>query len=374
MIETKPPQAVSLFELIGREWRLDEAVTGVSFNAKGSALACSLANGALALLSVADAEHPEQRIRMELETGRSTIRPREKPLPAPVLTDPLRAEVDICAYDDQGFAVAGPEEELWRVTARGQSVRLEKTGVAPVSALCALPGGRLAVARAGHLAVFDPGARDPAASCGLPGTVTRLAASADGRLLAACGAGRFAVLRSETLEPVLTLDVPGEVVALSWSPDKRWLVAGCEDRALTLLDLTAGKADRIVDFPAPVRSVGFNACPGALVASGAFRLVGWQGPDLPFGDHEGTPLETGRAGMTLIERVAPHPTRDLCAAGYANGLVVLAPVGKRDELMLIEGQGAPVSALAWSPDGAHLAVGFADGRAALVTFPKIMFK
>ncbi|APZ53627.1 WD40 repeat domain-containing protein [Salipiger abyssi] len=374
MIETKPPQALTLFELIGREWVLEQPVTALAFNAKGSALACVQADGALALLAVADAEHPEQRIRMELETGRSTIRPREKPLPPPVVTQPLRAEAGLCAWDDQGFAVAGPEETLWRVTARGQCLPLEKQGVAPVSALCALRGGGVAVARGGELSLATPDGLAPRLRCGLPGTVERLAVSPDGRRLAAWGDGRVTMLRTETLEAEMTLEAPGEAACLDWSPDGRWLAAGCTDRALTLVDLDAGATDRIADFPASVGALGFSRKAGALVAAGAFRVVAWKTPDLPFGDHPGTPLDTGRPGVTLVDCVAPHPSRDLCAAGYANGLVVLSPLGQRDELMLIEGRGAAVTALAWSPDGMHLAAGFADGRAAIATFPKIMFK
>ncbi len=152
--------------------------------------------------------------------------------------------------------------------------------------------------------------------------------------------------------------------ALFW-PARRWLIVA---------DLARGAADRIVDFPGPVASVAFSPKTGTMLASGAFRIVGWRLPDLPFGDHPGDPVETGRPGLTLVERVAANPVRDTCAAGYANGLVTLSPIGRRDELMLVEGRGAGVTALAWSDDGAHLAVGWADGRAAALTFPKAMFK
>ncbi len=59
---------------------------------------------------------------------------------------------------------------------------------------------------------------------------------------------------------------------------------------------------------------------------------------------------------------------------WANGLVTLCPIGQPDELMLIEGKGAAVTAMDWSRDGQNLALGFADGRAAILTFPKVMFK
>lgn len=89
MIEAKPPQALSLFDLIGREWTLDQPVKQALFNASGTALAFLRADGAVALAPVADAEDPEKRIRMELDTGRTTIRPREKPLAPLTITEPI---------------------------------------------------------------------------------------------------------------------------------------------------------------------------------------------------------------------------------------------------------------------------------------------
>lgn len=182
------------------------------------------------------------------------------------------------------------------------------------------------------------------------------------------------LLSSQDLEPVTSIEAGGAVVSLDWSQDGRWLAAGCSDKALLLFDIPAGAADRIVDFPSAVSATCFSKSGQALIASGAFRVVGWKLPDLPFGDHGGTPIETGRPGLTLVETVAAHPKRDLCAVGYANGLVTICRIGQRDEMMLREGTGQGVTALAWSSDGAHLAMGTEDGRAAIVAFPKSMFK
>ena len=107
MIETKPPQATTLFDLIGREWALEGAVIGLTFNAGTSAVACAMEDGTLTMLPVADSEHPEKRIRMDLETGRTTIRPREGALPQPQRTERLRPGAALCALGGQGFAVAG---------------------------------------------------------------------------------------------------------------------------------------------------------------------------------------------------------------------------------------------------------------------------
>jgi WD40 repeat protein len=71
--------------------------------------------------------------------------------------------------------------------------------------------------------------------------------------------------------------------------------------------------------------------------------------------------------------VAAHPEKKLIAAGYANGRITIAQIGARDELV-VRPLGSAVTALAWSGDGRHLAIGAVDGTAAIVTFPAQMFK
>lgn len=375
MIEEKPPQAISLFDLIGRDWRLDRTVTQIAFSASGLAVACGLGDGRLALIQVADTEHPDKRVRTELDTGRMSIRPRENALPVPRLTDPLMPAdaPGFCRLGADGFAVAHDGGEVWRVTARAQALRLVGRGE-PVTALCACPAsGGLFIARGPELQQFSKdgtGQQKLTLSC----PARHLVLSADGRRLVAWGGGRFSILTTEPLQVTSVLDHDDAVLGLAWSPDGRWIAAGSDDRTLILIDADTARMDSIVGFPGPVADVAFSRAAGALMASGAFRLVGWRGPDLPFGDHTGNPIGTGRAGLTLADRIALHPLRDLCAVAWGNGLVTLSQIGSKDELMLSEGRGVPVTSLAWSDDGAHLALGHADGRAAIVTFPKAMFR
>ncbi|MFV0303320.1 MAG: WD40 repeat domain-containing protein [Paracoccus sp. (in: a-proteobacteria)] len=376
MIEEKPPQAMSLFDLIGRAWDLGQPVKQLGFNANGSAVACGLKDGALALLPVADGEHPEKRIRMELDSGRTSIRPRENPLPQPTAVDAQMAAdgPDFCPLGEQGFAFARTNGEVWRVTARGQALRLVSGG-APVTALCALPGSdALVVARGRNLQLVAATTGEGTVAAALPGDIARMALSPDGGRLIVWGEGGFTLLSADRLEVQSAFDCPSPALSLEWSADGRWIAAGGGDNSLILIDTGAGRLDRIVDFPAAVHSAGFSLKGAALLASGAFRVVGWRGPDLPFGDHAGEPIETGKPGLTVVERIAPHPQKDLCAAAYGNGLVTICQIGRREELMLAEGGGEPVTAMAWSPDGAHLAFACADGRAAIATFPKAMFK
>lgn len=384
MNQHKPPQAMSLLDLIGRSWDLGSGVRQLLFNRDHSSILAVLQEGRLAFLRLQDAEDPDTRMRTDLETGRATIRPREKLLPQPVVSEAglIAGDVRASALGDSGFAFASATgAQLWRATARGQTLRDNAGG--GVTALAGLPGGDdLLVACGARLE--RQGAH--AAAIELGHAVSCISVSPDAAHLACAGPGKVSILDPQTLKVMAAIGCEGALAALSWSPDGRWLVAGAEDKALVVIDLHAARADRIIGFPAPVRSVDFSAKAGALIAAGAFRTVGWKLPDLPFGGHEGTPIETGKPGLTLVETVAAHPSRDLCATGYANGLVTICQIGIKHEMMLREGDGAPVTALAWSADGKHLAIGTASedsgdnsgektgGKAAIVTFPKHMFK
>lgn len=378
MTQHKPPQAVTLFDLLARTWAVGTEVRRLMFNASGSTLAASLADGRLAVVSVKDAESPDSRVRVEADTGRASIRPRSKPLPPPVLSEAglLHPDVAPCRLGAQGLAFAHAEgAQLWRATARGQTLAMNAAPRDPVTALAALPrAGLLAVGFDDRLALLSEAGGAEQMSCTLPHELSCIAVSADETQLACWGAGQLSLVSVADLAPRRTLDCPAVPAELCWSPCGRWLLGGCPDKALLLVDTEAGACDRITGFPAAVQSVGISPQAQAVMASGAFRAVGWALPELPFGGHAGTPIETGRPGLTLVDRIAVHPTRDLCALGYATGLVMLCRIGHGDEMLVREGSGAAITALGWSDDGAHLAIGDNDGSLSIATFPQNMFK
>ncbi|MEY8828400.1 WD40 repeat domain-containing protein [Sedimentitalea sp. XS_ASV28] len=378
MTQHLTPPSISLFDLIARSWELGSEIIDVQFNVIGSSVAVTLADGTLAFLGVKDGEDPETRMRTEADTGRVTIRPRTKPLPVPVRSDGAIADPDtgLCQVAQQGFAFAHRDgQEIWRATAKGLTLRVAKAKDAQVTALSALPGKRgLLVARGRSLEVMSPENAESLGSAELAHDIRHIALSPGADRLACWGSGHLTILATDGLSPVADIAADGALTGLRWSPDERWLVGGCADKALLLVDVAKGQADRIEGFPAPIASVDFSRKAEAMISSGAFRVVGWRMPDLPFGEHPGLPVETGKPGLTVVETVAAHPMRDLCAVGYANGLITICQIGKREEMMLREGGGDPVNALAWSPDGNHLAIGTGKGKAEIVTFPKAMFK
>ncbi len=174
-------------------------------------------------------------------------------------------------------------------------------------------------------------------------------------------------------EPIREFSTPSRPASIRWSRDGSWLACGLETGGFGLVRLADGRSGVVGGFPSPVRTVCWSAQENTLFASRAFRIAGWSMADPPFEHAASGALETGRTAAVPVETMATHPLRNLIAAGYANGRITIAQIGSRDELV-VRFSGSAITALAWSGDGRHLAVGMVDGTAAIVTFPAILFK
>lgn len=160
---------------------------------------------------------------------------------------------------------------------------------------------------------------------------------------------------------------------MRWRDDGACLAAGLGQAGLGIAAAASDETATLGNFPGAVRSLAWSARGRALVAAGAFRIAAWDEETLLLPGATPRPLICGRAGLVLVEAVAAHPARGLVAAGLANGQVLIAEIGGRDELLLRQG-GEAVTALAFSPDGRHLAIGDAGGTLAIATFPPQLFK
>ncbi len=67
-----------------------------------------------------------------------------------------------------------------------------------------------------------------------------------------------------------------------------------------------------------------------------------------------------------VSTVACHPQKDVTAAGYEDGLVLLVRAKDRAEVLARRPAGSPISALAWNAKGTSLAFGTEDGDAGII--------
>lgn len=368
---------LSLFDLLARNWTLEDEIVQIEFNHDDTGIVFRLASGKLALASTKDAESPKIRTRMELETGRTTIRPRENPV-APLKTPEIsiRKDLPVIRFGPQGFGAIDTSGLLQQVTAGGQIIPHKLDCTEPVSSICSSPAGDTIVAayrNTVHLiSVADWTVR---AKLVLDHEVTCQAISQDGETLAAWGGGRLSLITISDPDATLpSVKCAGDVTAIGWQKSGAHLACACADNGFNIIETRTGTSQRVEGYPGPVRSVAFSESGNALVTSGAFRLAGWDAKDLPQNDEPGTPLTSGKPGFVTLNVVAAHPERNIVATGYANGLVTLASIGTEQDMMLHQERNTEVSSFCWSKTGEHLAMGFTSGAAAIVTFPAQMFK
>ncbi|UVK54482.1 WD40 repeat domain-containing protein [Mesorhizobium sp. AR02] len=369
-------QNLTLFDLLTRSWQRPAAIADLRFSADGSAVAFTCVDGTVAIAAVADHEPPEARIRVSNDLGQTTIRPREKP-PVPLIATSAFGDGDVPLAADahSGFLVGAASGEVLHLTAGGDVADALLKIDGPVVAIDhSAKAGTTAVSN-GHDVFLSHGQGDTMRlERDVTSSTDALAFSPGGRRLA-CSLGNGLSIWAVEGDAALMRNIPlsARPVSVRWSRDGTWLACGLETGGFALVSLVDGRADIVAGFPSPVRTVCWSQPAHALFASGAFRIAGWSMTAPPVGGETSGALETGRAGLVLVEAVAAHPEKKLIAAGYANGRITIAQIGARDEL-LVRPLGSAVTAFAWSGDGRHLAMGSVDGTAAIVTFPAQMFK
>lgn len=369
-------QNLTLFDLLARSWRRPSAIADLRFSTDGSAAAFTAVDGTVAIATVADHEPPESRLRVSNDLGQTTIRPREKP-PVPSIATAAFSDGDVplVAYAHSGFLVGAASGDVLHLTAGGEVAETLVKIDGPIVAIDHSPRAGMTAVSNGHDVFLSCGQGDAVKlKHATTSSADALAFSPGGRRLARGLDDGLSIWAVEG-DPALIRDVslPARPLSIRWSDDGTWLACGLETGGFALVSLANGRADIVAGFPSPVRTVCWSQPANALFASGAFRIAGWSMAAPPVDGETSGALETGRAGLVLVEAMAAHPEKKLIAAGYANGRITIAQIGARDEL-LVTPLGSAVTALAWSTDGRHLAIGTVDGTAAIATFPAQMFK
>ncbi len=120
-------------------------------------------------------------------------------------------------------------------------------------------------------------------------------------------------------------------------------------------------------YPAKIASLSWSCDSLWLAGSGVNGLTAWPfDGDGPEGREPRTFLDGKDA---LATRVAFHPRALLIAGGFNDGMLAVVDVERRRAIRIPVSKGVAISALAWSPDGRHLAAGAEDGRAAILSLP-----
>ncbi len=203
-----------------------------------------------------------------------------------------------------------------------------------------------------------------------PSTVAGITFDAKGKRVAAAhyGGATLWFVGAKVDSPRL-LEWKGSHIGIAMHPAGEAVVTAMQENALHGWRLSDGQHMRMSGYPAKTESLSFSRNGKWLATSGAESIVLW--PFFGGGPMGKAPTElAGGGGDVQCTRVAFHPQSELVAAGFSDGLVIVANVPSQRILPMAAPGRGPVSALAWSADGTRLAFGTEQGFAALVDLSK----
>ncbi len=320
-----------------REFRFDAYVSGIGFEPKSNTFGFAVGDGTLRVIG-------EVEKTIAVHKGAA-----------------LSFALDI---KNGAFLTGGDDGRLCRVTPDGAVTELlvlkgrwiERLSAHPVTGLIAAPVGKEI-----HLL----GGAEPLRLGPCPTTVSDAVFSPDGSRIAGAHYGGVMIWNlQQPATPPRKLPWKGSHLYLSYAPGGRFLASSMQEMALHCWRLADGSDMQMSGYPAKVKAMAWTPDAKFLVSSGAPGFVCW--PFVGKGPQGKPPVEfSGRKEDVMVTMVAAHPKASMIAAGYADGHVEVGDPEQKKILPLAVALTAPVSALAWSPDGRFLAAGTETGEAAI---------
>ncbi len=334
-----------LLDTRGTTRTLDAFVVACAFDRAGGTVAFALGDGAVRLVRLADratwesvAAHDGAALALAPDAARTGF---------------------VSGGDDGGFRRIGTDGTVDQIASFGMKWVEHVASFAPDKGL-----GLLAATVGKHVHLFDAKG-GKLKQLEHPSSVTGLAFDAKGKRIGAShynGASLWFVA-AKTDSP-RRLEWKGSHTGIAISPDGDNVVTAMQENALHGWRLSDGQHMRMSGYPAKTHSLSFSRNGKWLATSGAESVVLW--PFTGGGPMGKAPTELAGGDRVLCTRVQCHPTQDMIAAGFGDGLVVLADIGTSRILPVAPSGNGSVSALAWSPTGSQLAFGTETGFAALV--------
>jgi WD40 repeat protein len=198
-------------------------------------------------------------------------------------------------------------------------------------------------------------------------TVADLAFDPKGRRLAVATYGGCALWYARIADQKpLFLKWAGSHTAVAFSPDGKFLMSAMQENQLHGWRLQDAKNLRMGGYPTKVRSLVFIAKGAALATSGSKGVVVWpfSGPNGPMGREA---AEVGYEEDSFVTRAAGTPGQAIIAAGLEDGRVWAMDAAASKKVDIRKDRGAPISALAMTPDGTRIAWGDEDGAAGVAS-------
>lgn len=161
------------------------------------------------------------------------------------------------------------------------------------------------------------------------------------------------------------LEWAGAHTGITFSPDGNFVVTTMQENALHGWKLSDGKHMRMSGYPAKVKSLSWSAKGRWLASSGAPAAIVWPftGKDGPMGK---APLELGTRGDSMVTTVACHPTEDVAAIGYADGMVLAVRFADAKEVLLRRPGKGTITSMNWDGEARRIAFGSEAGDCGVI--------
>ena len=261
-----------------------------------------------------------------------------------------------------GFITGGDDGVFQRIARDGSTAEIASFGMKWVEQV-ATHGSITACAVGKNVHLYDGATK--LKTLEHPSTVTGLAFDAKGKRIAGShynGATLWFV--AAKVDSPRKLEWKGSHLGIAIHPAGDAVVTSMQENSLHGWRLADGQHMRMSGYPSKTEALSFTRNGRWLASSGADTIVLW-----PF--HGGGPMgkaptELAGGDNVICTRVACHPQTEVVAAGFADGLVLLADVASSRILPIAPPGHGGITALAWSADGSHLSFGTESGFAALI--------
>jgi WD40 repeat protein len=268
-----------------------------------------------------------------------------------------------------GFLSGGDDGKLNALALTGEITTIAAFGSKWVEHITATAGKTPTIAAAiGKNIHLYTATHEPIRTLPHPSTVTGITFDAKGKRIAASHYNGASLWFTASTSPTpRLLEWKGSHTGIALHPAGEALVTSMQENALHGWTLPEGKHMRMSGYPAKTESFGFTKSGRWLVTGGADAIVLW--PFFGGGPMGKPPTELAQTpGGHIIKQIACHPEHEITAAGFSNGLTILADITKQTLLPLRQPTNAPITTLAWNPTGSHLALATESGFAAVVDF------
>lgn len=337
---------------IAKQWHFNVPIASLAVNRNGTWVAAAMGDGSVRFLPTHDeADKPKE---MALHNGVSLS---------------LRADADDHAFlsggDDGKVFIVDPKLDAPTLLAEHKNQWIDHVA-GSVDGLRAYTVGK-------NLYMLNAEGEKHGEPLAHPSSIGGLAFSPNGKRLAASHYNGVSLwwTNAKDATPV-KLMWKGSHLGVIWHPDGKTLLTSLQENALHGWRLSDNNEMRMQGYATKIHSMAFTAKGKYLATAGADQVICW--PFFGGGPWGKAPATLGGQDARLVTQVAAHPKDELIAAGYDDGMVILAPLDGRMEVMIappVADKGSAVVGLVWSRAGDCLFAALENGTLMLFTLESV---